>query len=174
MERKLHGLKQLKRLKGRSMAHHWLGFARYCLLLFMAAAMPAVAQEEEPLLDVFMNGSNIEQASASLIQAIGSNNYTFVRQQSIDNRLVPPSWEAKSVRIIYFCNFDLMNRALALDTRTAEFLPCRITLIETAEGVDLLAVNPAWVSNRLGNYRLHEYCVKMKADYLTIMKEAAL
>jgi len=40
--------------------------------------------------------------------------------------------------------------------------------------VDLMAVNPAWQSNRLGNYRLHEYCVKMKKDYLTIMNEAAL
>jgi cytochrome c oxidase cbb3-type subunit 3 len=145
-----------------------------CFWLSLAAAMPAAAQEEEPLLNVFLEGKTIEQASQSLIQAINSNNFTFVRQQAIDSRLVPVNWEAGSVRIIYFCNFDLMNRALALDTRTAEFLPCRITLIETVRGVDLMAVNPAWVSNRLGNYRLHEYCLKMKKDYLTIMKEAAL
>jgi cytochrome c oxidase cbb3-type subunit 3 len=144
-----------------------------CFWLSLAAAMPAAAQEEEPLLNVFLEGKTIEQASQSLIQAINSNNFTFVRQQAIDSRLVPVNWEAGSVRI-YFCNFDLMNRALALDTRTAEFLPCRITLIETVRGVDLMAVNPAWVSNRLGNYRLHEYCLKMKKDYLTIMKEAAL
>jgi len=40
--------------------------------------------------------------------------------------------------------------------------------------VALMAVNPVWVSNRLGNHRLHEYCEKVKQDYLEIMKEAAL
>jgi cytochrome c oxidase cbb3-type subunit 3 len=150
----------------------WFGLL--FLWLGLIFAMPAMAEEEEALLNVFLAGKNIEQATDSLIQAISSNNYTFVRQQAIDSRLVPANWEAKSVRIIYFCNFDLMSRALALDTRTAEFLPCRVTLIETGKGVDLMAVNPAWQSNRLGNYRLHEYCVKMKKDYLTIMNEAAL
>jgi cytochrome c oxidase cbb3-type subunit III len=150
----------------------WLALLFFCLGLF--SALPAMAAEEEPLLNVYLEGRNIEQAAESLIQAINSNNYTYVRQQAVDGRLVPADWKANAVRIIYFCNFDLMSRALALDTRTAEFLPCRITLIETAKGVDLLAVNPAWVSNRLGNYRLHEFCVRMKKDYLTIMKEAAL
>jgi cytochrome c oxidase cbb3-type subunit 3 len=149
-------------------------FIGCCLILLMAAVPPALAQEEEPLLNVFLAGKNIDQATESLVQAISSNNFSFVRQQAIDSRLVPPGWEAKSVRIVYFCNFELMSRALALDTRTAEFLPCRITLIETAKGVDLMAVNPAWVSRRLGNYRLHEACVKMKQDYLNLMQEAAL
>ncbi|MHB1187542.1 DUF302 domain-containing protein [Thiobacillus sp.] len=137
-------------------------------------ATPSTAQDEEPLLNVFLSGKNIEQASELLIHAIGNYNYTFVRQQSIDSRLVPAGLETRFVRIIYFCNFDLMSRALALDTRTAEFLPCRITLLETDKGVALMAVNPVWVSNRLGNYRLHEHCEKMKQDYLAIMKEAAL
>ena len=138
------------------------------------SALPAAAQGEEPLLNVFVKGGQIEQVSAALIKAIGSNNYAYVRQQTIDRGLVPTDWDVQSVRIIYFCNFDMMQRALALDTRVTSFLPCRITLIETARGVDLMAVNPAWVSTRLGNYRLHEYCVKMKRDYLTIMREVAL
>ena len=137
-------------------------------------ATPATAQDENPLLEVYLSGKNIEQASEQLIQAIGNHNYTFVRQQSIDSRLVPTGLETRSIRIIYFCNFDLMSRALALDTRTAEFLPCRFTLLETGKGVVLMAVNPVWVSNRLGNHRLSEYCEKVKQDYLSIMKEAAL
>lgn len=137
-------------------------------------ATPATAQNEEPLLNVFLSGKTIEQASELLVQAISNHNYTFVRQQSIDSRLVPAGRETRSVRIIYFCNFDLMSQALALDTRTAEFLPCRITLLETGKGVALMAVNPVWVSNRMGNYRLHEHCEKVKQDYLAIMKEAAL
>lgn len=156
------------------MAYYIRRAAAVFFWLCLSFAMPAAAQDEVPLLNVFVEGGNIEQVSQSLILAINSNNFTFVRQQAIDSRLVPPDWEADSVRIVYFCNFSLMSEALALDTRTSEFLPCRITLIQTAKGVDMIAVNPAWVSNRLGNYRLHEYCKRMKADYLNIMKEAAL
>jgi cytochrome c oxidase cbb3-type subunit 3 len=144
------------------------------VLFSLVAALPALAGEEPPLLNVAIKGKTLDQVTESLINAINSNNYSFVRQQAIDSRLVPTDWEAKSVRIVYFCNFDTMNRALALDTRASEFLPCRITLIETNDGVELMAVNPAWVSLRLGNYRLHEYCVKLKADYQAIMNEAAL
>lgn len=144
----------------------WLG------LLFFG--LPVQAQEEEPLLTVFLAGKRMGEASELLIQAINGNNYSFIRQQAIDNQLVPADRESKSVRILYFCNFELMSRALALDTRTAEFLPCRITLTENNKGVDLTTVNPLWVSKRLGNDRLHEYCEKMKNDYLIIMNEAAL
>lgn len=109
----------------------WLMVLYFSFGLFLA--MPATAQQEDPLLSVFLRGKNIEQASELLIQAIGNHNYTFVRQQSIDSRLVPAGLETRLVRIIYFCNFDLMSRALALDTRTAEFLPCRVTLLETGK-----------------------------------------
>ena len=150
----------------------WLSLLFAFLGLVHSAA--AIASEEEPMLNVFLKGRDIEQVSESLIQAINNNNFSFIRQQSIDSHLVPVEREARSVRIIYFCNFDLMSLALAIDTRTAEFLPCRITLTETAGGVEMTAVNPAWVSGRLGNDRLHEYCRQMKKDYLTIMNEGAL
>jgi cytochrome c oxidase cbb3-type subunit III len=146
----------------------------FCFCLGLTQALPALAQDEPALLNVLLRDKSMAQATESVINAVNSNNYTFVRQQAIDSRLVPADWEARSVRIVYFCNFDSMNRALALDTRATEFLPCRITLIETEDGIELIAVNPAWLSLRMGNYRLHEYCVKMKADYLAIMNEAAL
>ncbi|MFO7543452.1 MAG: DUF302 domain-containing protein [Thiobacillus sp.] len=152
----------------------WLALLWMCLLLPAAAQAVDGAQEEPALLNALIKDSTIDQATERITQAISSNNHTFVRQQQIDNRLVPAEWEAKSVRIVYFCNFDTMSRALALDTRASEFLPCRITLIETEKGVELMAVNPAWVSLRLGNYRLHEYCLKLKVDYQAIMNEAAL
>jgi len=145
--------------------HLWIG---------LLVPLPAQAQEEPPLLNALIKGGTIEQATESVIRAINSNNYSFVRQQAIDSHLVPPAWEAKSVRVIYFCNFDTMSKALALDTRASEFLPCRITLIETRDGVELMAVNPAWTSLRMGNYRLHEYCLKLKVDYQAIMNEAML
>jgi uncharacterized protein (DUF302 family) len=128
---------------------------------------------EENLLTVFAPNRSMDQVTAALIDSINANNYSFVRQQAIDSRLVPTAWEAKSVRIIYFCNFAMMNRALALDPRSAEMLPCRVTLLETAQGIEMIAVNPAWVSQRLANPVLHQDCLKLKQDFMMIMQEAS-
>jgi cytochrome c oxidase cbb3-type subunit 3 len=144
-------------------------------VLALLGTMAATAHAEEPaLLTVRASGKGMEDVTRDLIQSIGTHNYSFVRQQSIDSRLVPTEWEAADTRIVYFCNFAQMDRALSLDARAAEFLPCRVTLIETRNGIEMVAINPAWVSERLNNPALHGECMKLKQDYLDIMNEAAL
>jgi cytochrome c oxidase cbb3-type subunit 3 len=145
------------------------------LLAFLLGLMTSMARAEEPaLLTVRAPNKGMEEAIHDLLQSISAHNYTFVRQQSIDNRLVPQAWEAAHTRIVYFCNFAQMNRALTLDARATEFLPCRVTLFQTRDGIEMVAINPAWVSERLNNPALHPDCLKLKQDYLDIMNEAAL
>jgi len=60
------------------------------------------------------------------------------------------------------------------DIRTARIMPCRITLIEGDKGVDLVAVNPAWISEQWNAPDLQPGCNQLKADYLAILEEAAL
>ncbi|MDP2787848.1 MAG: DUF302 domain-containing protein [Pseudomonadota bacterium] len=141
------------------------------------AAEPAPKSIPKPIpepmiLTATAQGRDMEAALAALNQAIVNHNYTFVRQQAIDNRLVPYAQEVRSVRLVYFCNFAKMDRALRLDLRAAQMLPCRVTLIETPTGVDLIAVNPAWVSQNMPG--LHEECQELKNDYLAILEEASL
>lgn len=148
---------------------------RIVLMIWLLAWSGAQgAQAESAMLTRSLPGKTMEQAMQDVKNAITSHNYTFVREQAIDSRLVPAGWEARSVNIIYFCNFAKMNQALAIDVRAAQFLPCRVTLIETKTGVDLVVVNPAWVSESLGNPLLHRDCLQLKADYLSILEEAAL
>ena len=150
------------------------GLTLFMLWLVLAAGLARAVEPESPLLTVSMPGKTLDQSYESLLRAINQHNYTFVRDQSIDSRLVPEQWEAKNVRVVYFCNFNKMDQALSLDVRAAQFLPCRITLIEHDKGVDLMAINPAWASQGLGNPLLHPHCLELKADYLAIMEEAAL
>lgn len=146
------------------------------LLLFLLLQLSAtVAQAGEPaLLSVHIPGKSVDEVAATLKQAIAAHNYTFVREQAIDSRLVPADWEARSVRIVYFCNFARMDAALRRDVRTAEVMPCRVTLIEGERGVDLVAVNPAWVSERWDEADLQPHCVQLMRDYQAILEEAAL
>jgi cytochrome c oxidase cbb3-type subunit III len=151
----------------------WL--SRLLIALCLLGAGPALAEEPEPMiLAATARGKNMEQAVAALAQAVVNHNYTFVRQQAIDSRLVPYEREVRSVRLFYFCNFARMDRALRLDPRAAQLMPCRITLVETATGVDLMAVNPAWVTLDIDNPPLHAECRELKRDYLAILEEATL
>lgn len=144
--------------------------ALLCGLLLIPPARAA----EPALLTVSAPGRDMDTVARNLIQAIAAHNYSFVRQQAIDDRLVPRDWEASATRIVYFCNFAQMNRALAMDARAAEFLPCRVTLFQTRDGVEMVSINPAWVSERLNHPALHDHCLELKQDYLDIMREAAL
>ncbi len=134
-----------------------------------------LAQAAEPaLLTRFVPDRSLDEVSDTLKQAITSHNFTFVREQAIDSRLVPVDWEAKSVRIVYFCNFNMMDAALQRDLRTAQIMPCRVTLIEGRQGVEMVAVNPAWVSEQWNAPGLQPHCLQLKRDYLAILEEAAL
>lgn len=148
---------------------------RFLLVLMLVLAWPGVTRAAEPepmLLTSTAQGKTMEQAMAALERAIVNHNYTFVRHQSIDSRLVPYAQEVRSVRLVYFCNFAMMDHALRLDPRAAQMLPCRVTLVETPSGVDLLAVNPAWASQNMP--ALHEECQELKRDYRVILEEASL
>ena len=150
-------------------------FIQALLLASLLSLTASIVRADEPaLLTVRAPNKGMDAAIHDLLQSIGAHNYSFVRQQSIDNRLVPQAWEAADTRIVYFCNFAQMNRALTLDARATEFLPCRVTLFQTRDGIEMVAINPAWVSERLNNPALHPDCLKLKQDYLDIMNEAAL
>jgi len=97
------------------------------LLLGLGLLSQAHAESEPAMLTLSLPGKSMDQAIQDVKTAIVSHNYTFVREQAIDSRLVPTGWEAKSAHIVYFCNFAKMNQALAIDVRASQLLPCRIT-----------------------------------------------
>jgi len=146
----------------------------FLLAVLLWAGLARTMEPEPMILSVIAAGRNMDQTIAALTQAVVNHNYTFVRQQAIDSRLVPYAREVRSVRLFYFCNFAKMDRALRLDPRAAQLMPCRITLVETPTGVDLMAVNPVWATQNIDNPPLHEECRELKRDYLAILEEATL
>ena len=146
----------------------------FLLALLICASLARAAEPEPMILSATAEGRTMDQAIAALTQAVVNHNYPFGRQQAIDSRLVPYAREVRSVRLFYFCNFAKMDRALRLDPRAAQLMPCRITLVETPAGVDLMAVNPVWATQNIDNPALHEECRDLKRDYLAILEEATL
>ena len=107
-------------------------------------------------------------------KAVSSNNFVMIREQALNSGLVAEDQEDAKQHIIYFCNFGLLNKALATDPRVGLFLPCRITVVEREGKVRMLAVNPKRLSRIFNNAELNEMCDQITKMYTAIMEEASL
>ena len=110
----------------------------------------------------------------NLKKAVSSNNFIFIREQPLNAGLVVEGRENPKQHIIYFCNFGLLNQALATDPRVGLFLPCRITVVEHGGKVTMMAANPKRLSRMFNNSELNEMCDQVTKMYLAVMEEAAL
>jgi len=107
-------------------------------------------------------------------RAATSNNFIFIREQPLNSGLAPVGQEDPRQHIIYFCNFSMLNLALATDPRVGLFLPCRITVVEHEGKVRMMTVNPKRLSKIFNNAELNTLCDEMTKRYLAIMEEAAI
>ena len=105
-------------------------------------------------------------------KAVVGKNYRIIREQTLDQGLVEEGKENKKQIIIYFCNFQLLYKALAVDPRVGLFLPCRVTAVEENGKVNVYAVNPKRLSKLFNNYELDVLCSEMHDTYTEIIEEA--
>jgi cytochrome c oxidase cbb3-type subunit 3 len=132
-----------------------------------------VLETDEP---VFVVESSYDLATTveNVKRAATSNNFVFIREQTLDAGLAPEGKENPKQHIVYFCNFGFLNQALATDPRVGLFLPCRITVVEEGGKVKMMTVNPKRLSKIFNNTELNEMCDQMTKQYLAIMEEASL
>lgn len=131
------------------------------------------ASDLEPVIR-FESSYDLEQTLVNLKQAVIGRNFRIIREQYLETGLVPEGDENRRQIILYFCNFAFLNDAMALDPRVGLFLPCRVTLIETDEGVFVTSINPKSLSQLFNNSELDKACEQMHDLYTDIMEEATL
>ncbi len=117
---------------------------------------------------------SLEETVNSLKNAITGRNFRIIRTQYLNEGLVPEGQENKKQVIVYFCNFKFLFDSLAIDPRIGMFLPCRITVIETEEGVSILAANPLAISALFNNDALNDSCVELRNIYEELLEDATL
>jgi len=116
----------------------------------------------------------LEETIENLKDAIVSQNFILIRQDTLEHGLVKEGEEDPSQVILHFCNFKFLFEALAVDPRVGMFLPCRITITERDGKVMVSAINPLHLSRLFNNNELDEYCKKMHAVYSAILEDATL
>lgn len=138
-----------------------------------AASEEKVLDAEQPVFTV-ESSYDLKTTIENVKRAATSNNFVFIREQTLDAGIAPEGKENPKQHIVYFCNFGMLNQALATDPRVGLFLPCRITIVEHAGKVTMMTVNPKRLSKIFNNTELNGMCDQMTKQYLAIMEEAAL
>jgi len=133
-----------------------------------------VIHAKEPLTIVYEANDTLENVVENIKRAAVGRNFRLIRVQTLDNGFVPPDKESKKEVIVYFCNFDLLNQALAIDPRVGLFLPCEVTVYEQNGVVKVASINPKRLSHMFNNNELDKLCDQMYQVYTQILDEATL
>ena len=130
--------------------------------------------KNEPMTIRYESPYDIDTTIDNIKRAAIGKNFRLIRTQPFEDGLTKPNQESKKSAIIYFCNFGLLNQALAVDTRVGLFLPCRITVAEQDGKVMIFAINPKRLSYLFNNDELNKLCQQMHDTYVEIIEEASL
>ncbi|MBI3188711.1 MAG: c-type cytochrome [Gammaproteobacteria bacterium] len=136
---------------------------------------PLADISHEPAILVADSPYNYDETIAKVKAAAVGMNFRLIRDQALDSGLVEDGKETRSHMMVYFCNFKFLYDALAIDPRVGLFLPCRVTVIKTADGkVKVMSINPKRLSHIFNNNELDQACEEMHKLYTSILEEATL
>ncbi len=131
--------------------------------------------EGEPDVIVSESPFSLQETVEAIKRAAVGKNFRIIRVQEVDQGMVDAGKENPKQIIIYFCNFEFLNHALAVDPRVGMFLPCRVTAVEGKDGkVTVYAINPKNLSRLFNNAELDKMCTEMFNLYTSIVEEATL
>lgn len=129
------------------------------------------AESIEPLISL-ESPHSLKDTVDIIKRAIVGKNFRIIRVQYLNEGLVEKNKENKKQVMIYFCNFNLLNRSLAIDPRVGLFLPCRITAIEKDGKVTVMSTNPLNMSRLFNNEEFDKLCQDMYQVYADIIEES--
>lgn len=129
---------------------------------------------EESATIVFDSPNDLKTTVENIKNAAVAENFRIIRVQDLEEGLVKKGTESGREVMIYFCNFQTLNEVLGVDPRVGLFLPCRVTVVEREGKVQVMAINPRYLSAMYNNDELDKFCDKMLEIYTSIIEEATL
>lgn len=126
---------------------------------------------ESPVL-AYISPYSFDKTIEKIKAAVASKKYKLVRDQALNHGFVPTKNESKTHTMVYFCNYEIIYDALAIDPRIGMFLPCRITVTEDQGRVKVMTINPKRLSQLFNNDELDQACEGMYETYSSILREA--
>jgi len=139
----------------------------------LTAKEPATVESEAPVL-IAESSYSLEETLENLRTSLAGKNFKVIREQYLEENLLPKELQNSKQVIVYFCNFKFLNDAMTIDPRIGLFLPCRITVVEDKGKVKLMAINPLRLSHLFNNKELDQACKEMHDIYEELLEDATL
>jgi cytochrome c oxidase cbb3-type subunit 3 len=137
------------------------------------ATSARVLESESPVL-VRESPYSIEETIEKVKTAVAAANMRLIRIQTLDQGFVEEGKENHRQTIVYSCDFAFLNEALKVDPRVGLFLPCRVTIVQQADKVLVMSINPKRLSRIFNNAELNGLCEQMYQVYVNILEESIL
>ena len=137
-----------------------------------ATTSSASENDDSPIIAV-ESPYDYETTLQNLKKAIAGRNFRLIRIQQLTDGFTKDKQLSRDT-IIYFCNFSLVNKAIKIDSRIGQFLPCRITVHESNGKVVLMAMNPKPFGELLGHKQLKTICSEMTDMYNSLLEDATI
>lgn len=134
--------------------------------------LPETIEDPGPPLIMRESPLSLDETVKAIKAAAIGKNFKIIRVQYLNQGLAEKGHENKKQVIVYFCNFDFLNKALGIDPRVGLFLPCRVTAVEKNGKVMVMATNPLYMSRLFNNSELHKLCEEMYHTYGEIIEES--
>jgi len=130
--------------------------------------------DEEPASLIQESSYSFEETVENVKRAISGSNFVHIRDQALTSGFDVETKDSARQTIIYFCNFNFLYDALKIDPRAGMFLPCRVTVTEQDNKVQIMSINPKHLSQLFNNAELKDSCDKMYEVYTSILEDASL
>lgn len=160
--------------KGKKVSHKDVNDIVAYVRSFQKDLKPEPNLNEPMTMTYEAQGMTLDQVVKNIKRAAVGRNFKIIRVQHLDYGFVPADKESKKEVIVYFCNFELLDKALAIDPRVGLFLPCRVTAYEENGVVKVTSIDPKRLSHMFNNNELNKLCDHMYHVYSDILDEATL
>jgi cytochrome c oxidase cbb3-type subunit 3 len=132
----------------------------------------AAADEDLPFTLEYESPYDLETTVENVRRAAVGANFKVIRSDRLEHGLVAEGDESPDQMFVDFCNFGFLYEALKIDPRIGMYLPCRISVVDTGEGVRVMSVNPMALARLFNNRELDQVCDTMHDRYVQILEEA--
>lgn len=152
--------------------------AALCALAASAQERPKVEIHDISQTVVKMSlqsGVSIEDASAAMMSKAAELNWKLVGRQEVHKEIRARGEESPHLEILQFCDPDDAVKMVRLDPIYSAYMPCRITLVEDAQGkpwLFMLNLDMLINSNSLPA-TLQELAIRVNQAMLIIMTAGA-
>jgi len=143
---------------------------------FASSPSTAITEKSTERFTLLMDSPySFEETVKRVQQAIIANDFRVFPDRYLEQGLTDEFSVNERQIVIRFCHFGKLYNVLKIEPRLGIFLPCKITVLENANGnVQLTYINVKTLSKVFNNKRLTEAAKEIEENYSDIIDEVML